>query len=91
MEHLLAHARVYLLVIVFFTSCFLGLTAGVSLPILAIRSIIITSIVAIFSHLFMKYIASVMRTVSSSEELGQDNNSVPQELNRSAGQTKNKK
>ncbi len=75
-DNLLANGRIYLLVIVFFTSCFLGIITGVSLPTLAVRSIIITIIVAFFSQLFIKYIASVMKPVSTSEEPDQNYNSV---------------
>lgn len=75
-DNLLANGRIYLLVIVFFTSCFLGIVTGVSLPTLAVRSIIITIIVAFFSQLFIKYIASVMKPVSTSEEPDQNYNSV---------------
>ena len=78
MEMLLAHARIYLMVIVFFATCFLGLMAEVSFPILAIRSVAITSIVGIVSHLFVKYIISVTKTVPlSSEEPTTVNNPVP--------------
>lgn len=86
MENFLANIRIYLLVMVFFISCFLGITTGVSLPVLAIRSIIITVIVAIFSRLFIKYVASVIKTVPLSEELDQDHNSVPPKVNQSVNQ-----
>ncbi|MDN3513502.1 MAG: hypothetical protein NG747_03770 [Candidatus Brocadia sp.] len=67
MENLLASARLYLMVLVFFSSCFLGLMYGVSLPMLAIRSVVIVSIVGVLSHLFIKYIVSVAKTVQSEE------------------------
>ncbi len=87
-DNFLANARIYLLVMVFFTSCFLGIMTGVSLPILAMRSSIITIIVAILSRLFIKYIASVMKTVPSSEELDQNHNSVPSKVNQTVNQNK---
>ncbi len=62
MEYLLANARIYLMVIVFFSSCFIGLLSGVSLPMLAMRSIAITGIIGVFGHLFFKYIESVAKT-----------------------------
>ncbi|HHT9137627.1 MAG TPA: hypothetical protein ACFYEK_10340 [Candidatus Wunengus sp. YC60] len=64
MEELLARGRIYIIVIVFFSSCFLGLMSGVSLPMLAIRSVVITIIVGILSSLFVKYILGVAKTVS---------------------------
>lgn len=67
MEHLLAQARIYLMVIVFFSSCFIGLMSGVSLPMLAVRSMVIVCIVGVLSHLFVRYIVSVSKTVSSAE------------------------
>ena len=67
MENILAHARIYLMVIVFFSSCFMGLMSGVSLPTLALRSIVIVGIVGVLSHLFVRYIVSVSKTVSSTE------------------------
>lgn len=88
MEILLAHARIYLMVIVFFATCFLGLMAEVSFPILAIRSVAITSIVGIVSHLFVKYVISVTKTVPlSSEESTTVGNAVPP----AAGGIKNSK
>ncbi|MBI5307866.1 MAG: hypothetical protein HZB37_05955 [Planctomycetes bacterium] len=78
MEMLLAHARVYLLVIVFFATCFLGFMSEVSLPMLAIRSVVITGIVGIVSSLFVKYIVSVINTVPlPSEEQTAINKPVP--------------
>ncbi|MDR4509069.1 MAG: hypothetical protein MRJ65_12705 [Candidatus Brocadiaceae bacterium] len=59
MDQLLAGIRMYIIVIVFFASCFLGIMNKVSLPTLAIRSVIITGIVGIAGHLFLKYVASV--------------------------------
>lgn len=75
MESLLVSIRIYLMVIVFFSSCFLGMLSGVSLPMLAVRSIIIVGIVGVLSHLIIKYFMSVAKTVSS-EEPGQSHNSV---------------
>lgn len=63
MEVLLAYVRIYLLIIVFFATCFLGFVSEVSLPMLAIRSVVITGIVGIVSNLFIKYIVSVINTV----------------------------
>ncbi len=80
MEHLLAYARIYLMVLVFFISCFLGLMSGVSLPMLAIRSLVIVMIVGILSRLFIKYIGGVIKTVPS-EDSDQVHNSVLQEAN----------
>lgn len=78
MEMLLAHARVYLMVIVFFATCFLGLMAEVSFPMLAIRSVVITGIVGILSHLFVKYVISVAKMAPlPSEEQGAVNTPVP--------------
>ncbi len=74
MEMLLAHARVYLLVIVFFATCFFGLVAEVSLPTLAIRSVVITGVVGIVSSLFVKYVVSVIKTVPLPEEEQTDTN-----------------
>ncbi|MFN3531408.1 MAG: hypothetical protein ACK41Q_02680 [Candidatus Brocadia sp.] len=85
MENLLASVRIYLMVIVFFSSCFLGIMSGVSLPILAIRSIVIVSIVGLLSHLFIKYFVSVAKTVSS-EEPGQAHNSVLQKIDHAIDQ-----
>ena len=62
MEELLARGRIYVIVIVFFSSCFLGLMSNVSIPMLAIRSVVITIIVGILSSLFVKYIVSVAKT-----------------------------
>ena len=63
MEELLARGRIYIIVIVFFSSCFLGLMSNVSIPMLAIRSVVITIIAGILSSLFVKYIVSVAKTV----------------------------
>ena len=63
MVELLAKGRIYIIVIVFFSSCFLGLMSNVSIPMLAIRSVVITIIVGILSSLFVKYIVSVAKTV----------------------------
>ncbi len=63
MEELLARGRIYIIVIVFFSSCFLGLMSNVSIPMLAIRSVVITIIVGILCSLFVKYIVSVAKTV----------------------------
>lgn len=79
MENLLASARIYLMVIVFFSSCILGLMSDVSLPMLAMRSIVIVSIVGVLSHLFIKYIVGVAKTVSPSES-SQTQHSVHQEI-----------
>ncbi len=78
MEVLLAYVRVYLLIIVFFATCFLGFVSEVSLPMLAIRSVVITGIVGIVSSLFIKYIVSVINTVPlPSEEQTDINKPVP--------------
>ena len=68
MEVLLAYVRIYLLIIVFFATCFLGYVSEVSLPMLAIRSVVITGIVGIVSNLFIKYIVSVIKTVPLTPE-----------------------
>ena len=85
MENLLASARIYLMVIVFFSSCILGLMSDVSLPMLAMRSIVIVSIVGVISHLFIKYIVGVAKTVSPAES-GQTNHSVHQEIDHGIDQ-----
>jgi hypothetical protein len=85
MENLLASGRIYLMVIVFFLSCFLGLMSGVSLPMLAIRSVVIVSIVGVLSRLFIKYIVSVAKTIST-EDSGQTHNSVLQKVDRAIDQ-----
>lgn len=85
MENLLASVRIYLMVIVFFSACFLGIMSGVSLPMLAIRSIVIVSVVGVLSHLFIKYFVSVAKTVSS-EEPSQPHNSVLQEVDHTIDQ-----
>lgn len=87
MEQLLANARIYLMVIVFFSSCFLGLMAGVSFPMLALRSVVITAIVGILSQVFFKYITSVMNTASS-EETDQTNNSMNSQEKHNTGKKK---
>lgn len=79
MENLLASARIYLMGIVFFSSCILGLMSDVSPPMLAMRSIVIVSIVGVLSHLFIKYIVGVAKTVSPSES-SQTQHSVHQEI-----------
>lgn len=79
MESLLVSIRIYLMVVVFFLVCFLGIMSGISLPILAIRSIVIVSVVGVLSHLLIKYFMSVAKTVSS-EEPSQPHNSVLQEV-----------
>ena len=81
MENLLASARIYLMVIVFFSSCFLGIMSGVSFPMLAIRSVVIVGVVGVLSHLFIKYIVSVAKTVSS-EDHSQKHNSVLQKVDQ---------
>lgn len=85
MENLLASVRIYLMVFVFFLSCFLGIMSGVSLHKLAIRSIVIVSIVGLLSHLFIKYFVSVAKTVSF-EEPGQAHNSVLQKVDHTIDQ-----
>ncbi|TVM00211.1 MAG: hypothetical protein CV087_14685 [Candidatus Brocadia sp. WS118] len=64
MENNLAKARIYLMVVVFFSSCFMGLMSGVSMPMLAMRSLIIVCIIGILSNLFIRYIVNVSKTVS---------------------------
>lgn len=85
MENLLASLRIYLMVIMFFSSCFLGMMSGVSLPILALRSIVIVSAVGVLSHLFIKYFVSVAKTVPS-EEPDQPHNSVLQRADHTIDQ-----
>lgn len=85
MEDLLGRGRIYIIVIVFFSSCFLGLMSNVSIPILAIRSVVITIIVGILSSLFVKYIVSVVKTVPP-DGIGQTQKSVPPEINQTRGQ-----
>jgi len=68
MEQIFASARIYLMVIVFFSSCLLGLNSKVSLPILALRSIIITGIVGVFSHFFFNYMISVLKSAMPEEK-----------------------
>ncbi|MCF6147161.1 MAG: hypothetical protein E3K37_00705 [Candidatus Kuenenia sp.] len=67
MEQVLARARIYLIILVFFASCFLGLHSRVSLPTLAIRSILIAGITGIISHFFLKYLLSVFTTALQKE------------------------
>ena len=81
MEELLARGRIYIIVIVFFSSCFLGLMSNVSIPMLAIRSVVITIIVGILSSLFVKYIVSVTKTVSP-DGIGQTQKSVPPKIDK---------
>lgn len=81
MEELLARGRIYIIVIVFFSSCFLGLMSNVSIPMLAIRSVVITIIVGILSSLFVKYIVSVAKTVSP-DGIGQTQESVPPKIDK---------
>lgn len=85
MEELLARGRIYIIVIVFFSSCFLGLMSNVSIPMLAIRSVVITIIVGILSSLFIKYIVSVAKTVSSGG-IGQAQESVSPKSDQTMGQ-----
>jgi hypothetical protein len=63
--------------------------SGVSLPILAIRSIVVVSIVGVLSHLLIRYFVSVAKTVSP-EETGQPHNSVPQKVDRTTDRNKNR-
>jgi hypothetical protein len=67
MEQFLAKARIYLLIMVFFASCFLGLLSEVSFPMLALRSVAITGIVGILSQLLLRYIIGVINAVPSPE------------------------
>lgn len=67
MDELLARGRIYCIVVVFFVSCFLGLMSNVSMPMLAIRSVVITIIVGVLSNIFVKYVSSVAKTVSPGE------------------------
>jgi len=85
MEELLARGRIYVIVIVFFSSCFLGLMSNVSIPMLAIRSVVITIIVGILSSLFFKYIVSVAKTVSHGG-IGQTQKSVSPKIDQTMGQ-----
>ncbi|HHT9111915.1 MAG: hypothetical protein HZA47_10770 [Planctomycetes bacterium] len=85
MEELLARGRIYIIVIVFFSSCFLGLMSNVSIPMLAIRSVVITVIVGILSSLFIKYIVSVAKTVSPGG-IGQAQESVSPKSDQTTGQ-----
>ena len=85
MEELLARGRIYVIVIVFFSSCFLGLMSNVSIPMLAIRSVVITIIVGILSSLFFKYIVSVAKTVSRGG-IGQTQESVSPKIDQTMGQ-----
>ncbi|MBM4064113.1 MAG: hypothetical protein FJ266_00460 [Planctomycetes bacterium] len=85
MEELLARGRIYIIVIVFFSSCFLGLMSNVSLPMLALRSVVITIIVGILSSLFFKYIVSVAKTASHGG-IGQTQKSVSPKIDQTMGQ-----
>ena len=85
MEELLARGRIYIIVIVFFSSCFLGLMSDVSIPMLAIRSVVITIIVGILCSLFVKYIVSVAKTVPP-DGIGQTQKSVSPETDQTTGQ-----
>ncbi|MDO8140171.1 MAG: hypothetical protein Q6358_01610 [Candidatus Brocadiales bacterium] len=85
MEELLARGRIYIIVIVFFSSCFLGLMSGVSLPMLAIRSVVITIIVGILSSLFVKYILGVAKTVSP-DGIGQTQEPVSPKIDHNVRQ-----
>ncbi len=87
MERLLGGVRIYLMVFVFFLSCFLGIISGVSFPMLAIRSMIIVGIVGVLSRLFIKYFVSVAKTVSS-EESQRPHNSVLQKADHTIDQNK---
>ena len=60
---------------------FLGLMSNVSIPMLAIRSVVITIIVGILSSLFVKYIVSVTKTVSP-DGIGQTQKSVPPKIDK---------
>ena len=85
MEELLARGRIYIIVIVFFSSCFLGLMSNVSIPMLAIRSVVITIIVGILCSLFVKYIVSVAKTVPPGG-IGQTQKSVSPKTDQTMGQ-----
>ena len=85
MEELLARGRIYIIVIVFFSSCFLGFMSDVSIPMLAIRSVVITIIVGILCSLFVKYIVSVAKTVSHGG-IGQTQKSVSPKSDQTMGQ-----
>ncbi len=87
LEELLGRGRIYIMVIVFFSSCFLGLMSNVSIPMLAIRSVVITIIVGILSSLFVKYIVSVAKTVPP-DGIGQTQESVSPEIDQTRGQNK---
>jgi predicted nucleic acid binding AN1-type Zn finger protein len=80
MENDLAKVRIYLMVVVFFSSCFMGLMSGVSIPMLAMRSVIIVCIAGILSKLLIKYIVSVSNTASPKKS-DQMNDSIPQDVN----------
>ncbi len=87
LEELLGRGRIYIMVIVFFSSCFLGLMSNVSIPTLAIRSVVITIIVGFLSSLFLKYIVSVANTVTP-DGIGQTQESVSPEIDQTRGQNK---
>ena len=84
MEELLARGRIYIIVIAFFSSCFLGLMSNVSIPVLAIRSVVITIIVGILCSLFVKYILGVAKTVSP-DGIGQTQKTVSPKMDRTMG------
>ena len=88
MENDLAKARIYLMVIVFFSSCFMGLMSGVSMPMLAMRSMIVVCIIGILSNLFIKYIVSVSKAVSSTKS-DQMDDSILKKAEQGKGQDKN--
>ena len=85
MVELLAKGRIYIIVIVFFSSCFLGLMSNVSIPMLAVRSVVITIIVGILSSLFVKYIVSVAKTISP-DGIGQTQEPVSPKIDHTMGQ-----
>jgi len=85
MVELLARGRLYIIVIVFFSSCFLGLMSNVSIPMLAVRSVVITIIVGILSSLFVKYIVSVAKTISP-DGIGQTQEPVSPKIDHTMGQ-----
>jgi len=88
-EYLLANARIYLMVIVFFSSCFIGLLSGVSLPMLAMRSIAITGIVGVLGHLFFKYVESVAKTVLPEPQDNKES-TAPSKTSHDSGKEKKK-
>lgn len=76
MENDLAKGRIYLMVIVFFSSCFMGWMSGVSMPMLAMRSMIAVCIIGVLSNLFIRYIVSVSKTVSSTKSDQMDDSNL---------------